>query len=70
MYVPPRRSLAWGRADGVGTPRRTAGEERCLRPAQSHAGDSPAYASSSHGHVADLSHTRRNPCGVHHVSFS
>ncbi|POX62556.1 hypothetical protein C3492_15175 [Streptomyces sp. Ru62] len=59
-----------GRTDGAGTPCRTAGEERCLRPARTHASDSSAYASPSRGHVADLSPAGGNPCGVRHVTRS
>ncbi|OLZ72636.1 hypothetical protein AV521_06560 [Streptomyces sp. IMTB 2501] len=59
-----------GRSDGVGTPCRTAGEERGLRPARTHAGDSSAYASPPRGHVAELSHAYGNPCGVPHTVLS
>ncbi|AYN42105.1 hypothetical protein D9753_28025 [Streptomyces dangxiongensis] len=59
-----------GRTGRVGTPCGTAGEERCPRPARTRASDSSAYASSPRGHVADISHARRDPCGVRHASFS
>ncbi|QHA03821.1 hypothetical protein GQF42_11525 [Streptomyces broussonetiae] len=70
MRVPPRWPLACGGSTGWGLPCRTAGEERCPRPARTHAGDSSAYASPPRGRVADLSHARPNPCGVRHFALS
>ncbi|TGN80611.1 hypothetical protein E5082_19600 [Streptomyces griseoluteus] len=58
------------RAGGVGgSPRRTAGEKRWHRPARTHAGGSSAYASSSPGHVVDLSRLCPDRCGVRHLAI-